>query len=91
MERFSTLLTENYKLEQEMLELLSKFTNEPKSIIVECTPSTFKISLTTNFGGGIMRFTDIMGDIHKVANEYPFVDTFGVNEDKFDLTLKKVK
>jgi len=89
MERFSTLLTENYNLEQEMLELLSKFTNEPEDIIVECNPSTFKISLTTNFSGGIMKFNDLMVDINKIANEYPFVEHFDVDGNKFDLTLKK--
>jgi len=89
MERFSTRITETYNLEQEMIELVSKLTNESKSISVKCTPKEFKVSFTPNFGNNVKKVFNVMESISKIANEYPYVENSDIDKSKFVLTLKK--
>jgi len=89
MERFSTRITETYNLEQEMIELVSKFTNESTSISVKCTPKEFKVNFTPNFGNNVKKVFDVMESISKVANEYHYIKNSNIENDKFNLILKK--
>lgn len=89
MERFSTLLTESYNLEQEMSEYISTLTNESKDIFVKCTPTEFKISFIPNFGNNAVKVFGVMENITKIAKDYPYVGTTDIDKNKFNLTLKK--
>lgn len=91
MEKFTTLITENYELEQKLKKYILSKTDDPKSIEINCTPDYVKIKFAQNFGNGLMRINDILQDISKIVNEYPFISKTRIDNHIFDITLTKKK
>ena len=91
MEKFSTLLTENYNLEQGMKEYISTLTEYPEEMIVTCSPDELYIKFIPNFGNSFGKMAEIFEDLTKYSGDYIFVGKTNINENIFEITLKKAK
>lgn len=91
MEKFTTLLTENYSLQQELYNLVKNYVNHETEELyrINVTPEFVEISFKPNFGSTLGAWTEAMEAIAQVASDYPIIDKLDSNENVFSITLKK--
>lgn len=90
MEKFTTFLNENYKLEKSIRTLISKYVNDEKEIkTIECNGDEVKIEFKPNFGSNMKKTFEALKKISDLAKNYPILGTTRTDKDNFNMILKK--
>ena len=89
MEKFTTLITENYNIEQEVRNYVLTLTKEPESVMVECTPEELKIKFIPKFFFGFDEFSEIFLKLSEISGGYQNIGKTNINEEIFDITITK--
>ena len=86
MERFTTLITESYNKEQELINLLGDY-GDAIRVLVE--PDFVEISFKPNFYPSFDKVGDILLSINNVIPDFPNIDKIKTDEVSWELRLKK--
>jgi len=92
MEKFTTLITENYNLQQSLLELIRTYVNHVTEDIfrIDVNETFIEVSFKPNFGENAMKVMEAYGEIIELTGkEYNILDKFVTDENSFTLKLKK--
>lgn len=91
MNKFTTYITEEYKLEEDLKDVILKKTDFPDKIEIKCDSDILRIKFVPNFRNSMSEISNFLKDISKFAKDYPYIDKTRIDGEKFEIELKKRK
>lgn len=91
MNKFTTYITEEYKLEEDLKDVILKKTDFPDKVEIKCNSDVLIIKFVPNFKNSMLTISNVLKDISKFAKDYPYIGKTRIDDEKFEIELKKKK